>query len=85
MRKDIGRIYKHSQSQLSSFPLKAPVSPSSGPQTSSAIELTTTYVPSVTYKNQKHYVLYSQNTIQNNATITENDTIHSCETEKEQN
>ena len=44
------RIYKHSQSQLSTLSLKAPVSLSSGPQTSSAIELTTTSLTSVTEK-----------------------------------
>ena len=85
MGKDIGQIYKHSQSQLSTFPIKTPVSSSSEPQTSSAIELTTTSVPSVTDKNQKKSVLYSQNTIQNDATITDNDDIQSCETAKKQN
>ena len=53
MGKDIGRIYKNSQSQLSTSSLKTHVSSSSEPQTSSAIELTTTPVPSVTDKNQK--------------------------------
>ena len=47
MVKYIGRIYKHSQYQLSTLSLKAPVSSSSYPQTSSAIELTTTSIPSV--------------------------------------
>ena len=63
MVKYIGQIYKHSQSQLSTLSLKAPVSLSSDLQTSLAIELTTTYVPSITDKNQNNYVLYSQNTI----------------------
>ena len=85
MGKDIGRIYKHSQYQLSTSSLKAPVSSSSEPQTSSAIELTTTSVPSATDKHQNNYVLYSQNTIQNDATITNNDDIQSCETAKKQN
>ena len=85
MGKDIGKIYKHSQSQLSTSSLKAPVSSSSEPQTSSAIELTTTSVPSATDKHQNNYVLYSQNTIQNDATITNNDDIQSCETPTKQN
>ena len=59
MGKDIGQIYKHSQSQLSTSLLKAPVILSSDPQTSSAIRLTTTSVPSVTDKNQNNSVLYS--------------------------
>ena len=50
MGKYIGRIYEYSQSQISTLSLKAPVSSSSDPQTSSAIELTTTYVPSVRNK-----------------------------------
>ena len=40
MRKDIRQIYKHSQSQLSKFSLKTPVSSSSENQTYPAIELT---------------------------------------------
>ena len=75
MAKDIGKNYKHSQSQLSTSSLKAPVSSSSDPLTSSAIELTTTSVPSVRDKNQNNYVLYYQNTIQNDASITNNDDI----------
>ena len=51
MGKDIGQIYKYSQSQLSNLSLKAPVSSSSDPQTSSAIKLTTTPFPSVIDKN----------------------------------
>ena len=82
MGKDIGQIYKHSQSQPSNFSLKTPVISSSEPQTSSAIELTTTSIPSITDKNKNTSVLYSQNTIQNDATITNNDNIQSCETAK---
>ena len=52
MGKDIGQIYKYSKSQLSNLSLKAPVSSSSDTQTSSAIGLTTTSVPSVRDKNQ---------------------------------
>ena len=85
MGKDIGRIYKHSKYQFSNSSLNAPVSSSSEPQTSSAIELTATCFPSTTYKHQKNYVLYSQNTIQNNATITKNYDIQSCETKKKRN
>ena len=80
MGKDIGRIYKYFQSQLSTFSLKAPVSLSSYPQTPSAIELTTTSVPSVRDKNKNNLVFYSQNTIRNDASITKNDDIQSCET-----
>ena len=83
MGKDIGWIYKHSQPQLSTLSLKAPVSSSSEPQTSSDIELTTTSVLSETEKYQNNYVLYSQNTIQNDATITTNDKIQSFETPKQ--
>ena len=54
MGKDIGQIYKYSQSQISTFSLKAPVSSSSDPQTSSDIKLTTMSVPSITDKNQKN-------------------------------
>ena len=37
-------------------------------------------VPSVRNKNQNNYVLCYQNTIQNDASITNNDDMHSCET-----
>ena len=80
MGKYTGKIYKHSQYQISTLSLKIPVSLSSEPQTSSAIELTTAYVPSTTDKHQNNSVLYSQNTIQNDATITNNDYIQSFET-----
>ena len=82
MGKDIGQIKKHSQYQLSTSSLKAPVSSSSDPQTPSAISLTATHVPSVTDKNQNNSVLYYQNTIQNYATITNNYNIQSYETAK---
>ena len=65
--------------------LKTPISSSSEPQKYSAIVLTTTSVPSVTDKHQNNSVLYSQNIIQNDATITNNDNIQSCETAKKQN
>ena len=85
MGKDIGQMYKHGQYQLSTLSLMASVSSSSYPQTSSAIKLTTTPVPSVTEKNQNNSVLYSQNTIHNDATITNNDNMQSCETAKKHN
>ena len=79
----MGRIYKHSQSQLSTFSLKTPVSSSSEPQKSSAIELTTTSAPSVKDNNQNNSILRYKNTINNDATITNNDDIQSCETPKQ--
>ena len=82
MVKDIGKIYKHSQYQLSTLSLKTTVSLFSENQTSSTIELRTTSVPYITDKHQNNSVLYSQNTIQNDATITNNDNIYSCETPK---
>ena len=84
MGKDIGKVYKHSQSQLSTSSLKEPVSSSSAPQTSSAIERTKTSVPSVTDKNQNNYVLCSQDTIHNDVSTTNNNDIHSCETARKQ-
>ena len=59
MEKDIGKFYKHGQPQLSTLPLKAPITSSSDPQTSSATNLTTTSIPSITEKNQNNSVLYS--------------------------
>ena len=85
MGKDIGRIYKHSKYQLSTSSPKALVSLSSEQQISSVIELTTTSVPSATDKHKNNSVLYYQNTTQNDATITNNDDIQSCETSKKQN
>ena len=82
MGKEIGQIYKYSKSQFSFSSLKAPLSSSSDPQTSGAIELATTSVPSVRNKNQNSSVLYSQNIIHNDASITNNDNIQSCETAK---
>ena len=42
-------------------------------------------VPSFTDKNQNNSVLYSKNTIQNDATITKNDDIQSCDIARKQN
>ena len=82
MGKYIGRIYKYSQSEISTSSLKAPSSSSSAPQTPSGIESIKKSVPSVRGKNQNNSVLYSQNTIQNDTSITNNDNIQSCETAK---
>ena len=49
-------------------------------QTSPDIKLRTTSVPSVTDKNQNNSVLYSQNTIQNDASIINKNNVQSCET-----
>ena len=82
MGKDIVRIYKYNQLQLSTSSLKATVSSYSEPQKFYAIKLTTTSVISARDKHKNNSVSYSQNTIQNDATITNNDNIHSCETPK---
>ena len=81
MGKDIGSIYKNSQSQISTPSLKAPVFSSLASHTSSAIELTTTSVSDVKDKKQNNYVLCSQNIIQNDVSIINKDNIQSCETE----
>ena len=78
MGKEIGQLYKHSQSQLSTLSLKAPVSSSSESQTASTIKLKTTFVLSARDKHQKNSLFYSQNTIQNSVTITENYDIQYC-------
>ena len=84
MGKNIGRIYKYSQSQLSTSSIKASVSSSSDYQTSSAIKLTTMSVPSIRDKHQNNSVLCSQKTIQNDASIKNNDDIQSCETARKE-
>ena len=53
MGKEIGQIYKHSQSQTSTLSIKSPVNSYSESQTSSAIEFKTTAVPSITDKHEK--------------------------------
>ena len=55
MGKDIGKIYKHSQYELSTLSLKTPVSSPSEHQTSPAIELTTKSIPSVTDTHQNNF------------------------------
>ena len=79
MGKDIGRIYKYSQSQLSTSSVKEPVSSYSDPQTSSDIQSTTTSFPYVGDKDQNNSVLYYQVTIQNDASIRNNDNMQSFE------
>ena len=85
MSKYIGKFYKHSQSQLSTPSIKEPVILSSNTQTSSAIELTTTSIPSVRDKNQNNSVLCSQNSTQNDLSLTNNEDIQSFERQKKQN
>ena len=82
MGKDIGHIYKHSQSQISTPSIKAPFISYSASQTSSSIELTITSVSSVIYNKQTNCVFCSKNTIQNDLNITNNDDIQSCETQR---
>ena len=62
--------------------LKTPVSSCSEPQTSSGIELSTTFVPSVTDKNKIILFCILKNIIQNDVTITNNDDIKLCDTAK---
>ena len=85
MGKDIGQIYKHSQSKISNKSFKAPFSSSYASQTSPVIELKATSIPSVRDKNQNNSVLCSQNTIHNDVSITNNDDIKSCDTEVRKN
>ena len=69
MGKNIGKIYKHRQSQLSTLSMKEPILSSSDSQTSSSTELT---------KNNS--VLCSQNSTHNDLNIINNYDINSCET-----
>ena len=85
MGKEIVPIYKQSQSQLSTSSLKAIVSLSPEYQTYSYIYLTKTPFPSATNKHQNNSILYSQNNIYNDSTITNNVDIQFCETQKKQN
>ena len=82
MGKDIGQIYKHSQSQLSTLSIKESISSSSASQTSSSIELTTTSVTSVDEKKQNNYALCYQHSIHKYVSITNNNNIKSCGTER---
>ena len=54
MGKDIERIYKQSESQISTLSINANVGSYSEPQTSPAIKLTTMYIPCITYKHLKN-------------------------------
>ena len=78
--KDIGGIYKHGQSELSTLSIKKPVFQNPASQKSSSIELTITCVSSIIDKEETDSVLCSQNTTQNDLNITNNDKIQSCET-----
>ena len=82
MGKEIGKIYKHSKPQLSTLSTKVPVGSFSEHQTFFAIKSTTTSGSYITDKHQNNSVLCSQNTTQNDETITNNNDIHSCETQK---
>ena len=85
MGKDIGIIYKYSQYQLSTLSIKAPVLSYSASQKSSYIELTITSIPCVIDKKQTNYVLCSKSFIHNDLSITNNDDIQSCETQRKRN
>ena len=77
MGKDIGKIYKHSQYQLSNPSIKEPVVSSSDSQTSTSIKLTITSVSSDIDKKQTNSILCSQNTTQNDLNITNNEDVKS--------
>ena len=80
MGKEIDSIYKYSQSQLSTPPIKEPVFASSASQTPSSIKLTIACVSSIIDKEQTDYVFCSQNTTQDYLNITNNNGIHSYKT-----
>ena len=82
MGKYIGKFYKNSQYQLSTLSFKAPVCSSPDSQTSSSIKLTTASVPYVRGGKDNNYVLCSKNSIPNDVSITNNNDIQSCETER---
>ena len=75
MGKDIGKFYKHSQYQISTPSIKAPVISYLASQTSSSIVLTINSVPSVRDKKQTNSVFCSEKFIQNYLSITNNDDI----------
>ena len=82
MGKEIGKIYKNSQYQLSTPSIKAPVHLSLDSQTSTSIELAITSIPSVRDKKQTNSILCSKNSIYNYLSIKNNDYIQSCETQR---
>ena len=82
MGKDSRQIYRHSQSQLSTTSIKTHILSFLYYQTSTSIELTTTFVPSVIDKTQTNYVLCSKNSIHNYVSITNNDNMRSYETQR---
>ena len=75
MGKDIGRICKHSQHQISTPSIKAPVLSYVDSKTSSSIELTIISVPSVIENKQKNSVFGAKNCIQTDLSITNNGNI----------
>ena len=60
MGKDIGRIYKHGQSQFSTLSIKAHVISFLASQTSSSIELTITSVPYVMDKKNQFRSMFQK-------------------------
>ena len=75
-RKDIGQVYKHIQSQISTLSIKKPVSLCSEPQQSVNV------CPFCDRQTSKQLYLSFPKTIQNDATIPNNEDIQSCETPK---
>ena len=80
MGKDIGRFYRHSQSQLSTPSIKKTTLSSLAYQTSSSVKSTITYLSYIIDKEKTDSVLCSQNSIHNYLNITNNYDIKSCET-----
>ena len=72
MGKYIGRIYKNGKSQLTTPSIKTPVILYLDSQTCSYIELTRTSAPFGRDIKQTNSVLCSQNSIQNDVSITNN-------------
>ena len=85
MEKDIGKFYKHNNSQLSTPPIKTPVILFLAAQISLSIELTIASVHSVRDKKQTNSIFCSKHFIQNGLSIINNDDIQSCETQRKQN
>ena len=83
MGKDIWQIYKYSQYQLSTLSIKAPLLSYVASQTPSlSFELTITHVLPGIGKQQTNSILCSKNSIRNYLSITNNDDVHSCETQR---
>ena len=73
MGKAIGKIYKYSQCQPSTMSIRKPIISSLAAQTSSSTTITRTLVSSIIDKKESNSVLCSQNTIQNDLNITNNE------------